>query len=161
MYRFRLSRNWTGLLSWGTFGQLPTLAGYHRAIAGAKPFSAPGPGGIGLGVYRHPQATSWAISQYFHLGMKQRLCFRARIQNRGGGLFVLIQGFMHQDRSQAPRLILGSRTDPMFHAPGLIPVSRTDPRLQDRSQAPVRLWQWLCHGAQIYDGKTEKESRMI
>ena len=39
------------LLVGGAFGQMPTLHGYHRAIANSKAYSAPGPDGIGPGVH--------------------------------------------------------------------------------------------------------------
>ena len=73
----------------GDFGQLPTLAGYQRAIASSNPYFAPGPDGIGPGVHRQAHAISLAVSQHFALGIKQRLCLRAPIQNRGGALFAI------------------------------------------------------------------------
>ena len=68
---------------------LPTARRLFNAVRKTKVHSAPGPDAVGPGIYRHHAAIEWSVTQLFALAIKQSLCLRAPIQNRGGSLFVL------------------------------------------------------------------------
>ena len=73
----------------GDFTCLPTLGGIGKAIAGTKPRSAPGPDGVGPGIYRSQKASTWSSVQLHALVVKQTCTLRSPLQSRGGGLFSL------------------------------------------------------------------------
>ena len=73
----------------GDFTCLPTLGGIGKAIAGTKPRSAPGPDGVGPGIYRAQKASTWSSVQLHALAVKPTCTLRSPLQSRGGGLFSL------------------------------------------------------------------------
>ena len=74
---------------YGRLEDLPTARRLFNAVRKTKVHSAPGPDAVGPGIYRHHAAIEWSVTQLFALAIKQSLCLRAPIQNRGGSLFAL------------------------------------------------------------------------
>ena len=81
----------TCLQVFGRLEDLPTARRLFNEVRKSKVHSAPGPDAVGPGIYRQHAAIEWSVTQLFALAVKQSLCLRAPIQNRGGSLFAFLK----------------------------------------------------------------------